>query len=154
MIDSSGRRIKRSIIIRQDTIKFLSDSELNKLEKIELLTDYIQLKKKEVIDFNNNNKVDKSVMLNGRNLTNIGAFRKYVDLYLHNHSAINKDMMIMARQLQPTNHGIPLEVYAFSKDKRWENYEYITSDIFDHLLSAIKYFDLEVFESPNSKSFK
>ena len=60
----------------------------------------------------------------------------------------------MARQLQPTNNGIPIEIYAFSNDKKWENYEYIQADIFDHLLASIQYFDLEVFESPNSKSFK
>jgi miniconductance mechanosensitive channel len=87
-------------------------------------------------------------------LTNIGVFRKYIETYLKNHSAINEEMMIMARQLDPTTQGIPLEIYAFSSDKRWENYEYIMADIFDHLIAAVPYFDLELFELPNSGSFK
>ena len=81
-------------------------------------------------------------------------FRKYIETYLNNHSAINKDMMIMARQLESTTQGIPLEIYAFSSDKRWENYEYIMADIFDHLIAAVPYFHLELFELPNSGSFK
>ena len=92
--------------------------------------------------------------MNGRNLTNIGVFRKYIDSYIHNHSGINKDMMIMIRQLPPTSQGIPIEIYAFSSDKRWENYEYIMADIFDHLLASVSYFDLELFELPSSLSLK
>jgi miniconductance mechanosensitive channel len=86
-------------------------------------------------------------------LTNIGVFRKYIDTYINKHSAINKDMTIMIRQLQPTSQGIPLEVYAFSSDKRWANYEYIMADIFDHLLAAVPYFELELFELPNNANF-
>ena len=97
--------------------------------------------------------IDKSLLLNGRNLTNIGVFRKYIDAYINNHSAINKDMIIMVRQLEPTAQGIPLEIYAFSSDKRWENYEYIMADIFDHLIAAVPYFDLEIFELPSTSSF-
>jgi miniconductance mechanosensitive channel len=93
-------------------------------------------------------------LLNGRNLTNIGLFRKYAETYLQNHSAINKDMMIMVRQLAPTTKGIPIEIYAFSKDKKWENYEYIMADIFDHLIASVPYFELELFELPNDSSFK
>ncbi|NQY06830.1 MAG: mechanosensitive ion channel, partial [Flavobacteriaceae bacterium] len=104
--------------------------------------------------FNENNEVDKTLLINGRNLTNLGVFRKYVESYVSNHSAINKDMMIMARQLAPTSQGIPLEIYAFSKDKRWHNYEYIMADIFDHLLAAIPYFELELFELPSDASFR
>jgi miniconductance mechanosensitive channel len=93
------------------------------------------------------------VLINGRNLTNIGVFRKYIDSYLKQHSAINKDMMIMARQLAPTTQGIPMEIYAFSSDKRWENYEYIMSDIFDHLIASLPYFELEIYELPTGSSF-
>ena len=90
--------------------------------------------------------MNKSLLLNGRNLTNLGVFRKYIETYIENHSAINKDMTIMTRQLEPTPQGLPLEIYAFSSDKRWVNYEYIMSDIFDHSLAAVRYFGLELYE--------
>ena len=95
-----------------------------------------------------------SSSLAGRNLTNLGVFRKYIETYVGNHSAINQDMMIMARQLAPTTQGIPIEIYAFSSDKRWQNYEYIMADIFDHLIASVSYFNIELFELPNSNSFK
>ena len=86
-------------------------------------------------------------------MTNLGVFRKYIETYIERHSAVNKDMMIMARQLEPSTQGIPLEIYCFSSDKRWQNYEYIMSDIFDHVIAAVPYFDLEVFELPNDTNF-
>lgn len=153
MVNSDGRRIKRALSIKLDSIKYLSKNEIDKLKNIELITSYLNTREADVNEFNNENNIDKSLLLNGRNLTNIGVFRKYIESYLKSHSAINKEMMIMARQLAPTTQGIPLEIYAFSSDKRWENYEYIMSDIFDHLIAAIPYFDLELFEQPNSKSF-
>ena len=119
-----------------------------KLEKIEILSAYLKNKREDIENFNSNNSIDKELLINGRNLTNIGIFRKYTETYVENHSAINKDMMIMTRQLAPTTQGIPIEVYAFSSDKRWQNYEYIMADIFDHLIAAVPYFDLEIFELP------
>lgn len=154
MSDSGGRRIKRALIIKQESIHFLSNEGLESLQKIELLTAYLEKRSTDIAEYNTENQVDKSLLINGRNLTNIGVFRKYVDTYLHNHSGINKEMMIMARQLPPTAQGIPLEIYAFSSDKRWENYEYIMADIFDHLLAAIPFFELEGFELPSSTNFK
>ncbi|WP_346882182.1 mechanosensitive ion channel domain-containing protein [uncultured Algibacter sp.] len=154
MSSSEGRRIKRSIYIKQDGIKYLNNNDIESLKQIQLISHYITNRQTEIESHNNSNNVNKSVLLNGRNLTNIGVFRKYVDTYLNQHSAINKDMMIMARQLAPTTQGIPLEIYAFSSDKRWENYEYIISDIFDHLIAALPYFDLQVFELPSSGKFK
>ncbi|PHQ59051.1 MAG: mechanosensitive ion channel protein MscS [Maribacter sp.] len=154
MTDSQGRRIKRALIIKQESIKFLTEEKLQDLKKIELITKYLQTRQEDVNEFNTTNTVDKSILLNGRNLTNIGVFRKYIDAYLNHHPAINKDMMIMARQLAPTPQGIPLEIYAFSSDKRWENYEYIMADVFDHLLAAVPYFELELFELPSSGSFR
>ncbi|ADY30644.1 MULTISPECIES: mechanosensitive ion channel family protein [Cellulophaga] len=154
MTNSPGRRIKRALIIKQESINFLAPKDIQKFKKISLITDYIKSRQESITDFNTSNNIDKSILINGRNLTNIGLFRKYADTYLKNHSAINKDMMVMVRQLAPTPQGIPLEVYAFSSDKRWENYEYIMSDIFDHLLAAIPFFDLELFELPSSSSFK
>ncbi|WP_282122414.1 mechanosensitive ion channel family protein [Algibacter mikhailovii] len=154
MSNSDGRRIKRALFIKQEGIKYLTDSEVDKLKKIQLISAYLETRQADITAYNTNNKIDKGLLLNGRNLTNIGVFRKYIDVYLKNHSAINKDMMIMARQLAPTTQGIPIEIYAFSSDKRWENYEYIMSDIFDHLMAALPYFDLEIFELPSHSSFK
>ncbi len=154
MTNSDGRRIKRALFIKQECIKYLTENEVNQLAKIQLITSYLETRQSDIKKYNTENNIDKGLLLNGRNLTNIGVFRKYIDVYLKNHSAINKDMMIMARQLAPTSQGIPMEIYAFSSDKRWENYEYIMSDIFDHLLAALPYFGLEVFELPSGTSFK
>ncbi len=154
MSNSGGRRIKRALFIKQDGVKYLTEVEINKLKKIELITKYLETREEDISTYNTSNNINKELLLNGRNLTNLGVFRKYIDSYLKGHSAINKDMMIMVRQLAPTTQGIPLEIYAFSSDKRWENYEYIMSDIFDHLIAALPYFDLEIFELPNNSSFK
>tara|TARA_R110000868_G_scaffold5992_3_gene34831 strand:+ start:350 stop:1597 length:1248 start_codon:yes stop_codon:yes gene_type:complete len=153
MTSSDGRRIKRALNIKQEGVKYLTEQEVNKLKEIELITSYLGTRQHDIKSYNSSNNINKNLLLNGRNLTNLGVFRKYIDVYLKNHSAINKDMMIMARQLAPTTQGIPLEIYAFSSDKRWENYEYIMSDIFDHLIAALPYFDLENFELPSGSGF-
>ncbi|MFT6795510.1 MAG: miniconductance mechanosensitive channel [Maribacter sp.] len=150
MQDSGGRRIKRAIIIRQKSIRFLSDTNIENLQKIQLIQPYLNTRNQQIMEYNQKNKINKDLAINGRNLTNFGLFRKYISKYLENHSAINKNMTLMVRQLAPTPQGIPLEIYAFSADKRWENYEYVMADIFDHLIAAIPYFDLEVFELPVS----
>ena len=154
MASSEGRRIKRSININFDSIKFLTNEDINKLAEIEIISTYVKDKLNDIEVFNTSNNINKNLLLNGRNLTNIGVFRKYLQTYIETHSAINKDMTIMVRQLMPTIHGVPLEVYAFSKDKAWENYEYIMSDIFDHIISSVKYFDLHIYEMPSSVSIK
>jgi len=153
MENSDGRRIKRSLNIKLDSIKYLSKNEVDKLKEVELISTYLEKRQSDISKYNTTNNINKDLLLNGRNLTNIGVFRKYLETYIDKHSAINKDMMIMVRQLAPTTQGIPLEIYAFSSDKRWENYEYIMSDIFDHLIAAVPYFDLEIFELPNNSSF-
>ena len=150
---SGGRRIKRSLIIRQKSIRFLTEEEVEKLKKIQLVEAYIGARNEQIKAYNQDNKINKELLVNGRNLTNFGVFRKYVTTYLEGHSAINKSMTLMVRQLQPTPQGIPLEIYAFSSDKRWENYEYVMADIFDHLLAALPYFSLELFELPVTKDF-
>ncbi|QRM90343.1 mechanosensitive ion channel [Lacinutrix sp. WUR7] len=146
MSDSGGRRIKRSILLKATSVHYLTDEDVEKLQKIGLITDYLKDRKKDIDTYNGDHNIDKSVLINGRNLTNLGVFRKYIQSYIESHSAINKDMTIMTRQLAPTSQGLPLEIYAFSSDKRWANYEYIMSDIFDHSLAAVPYFDLELFE--------
>ncbi|RKN81165.1 mechanosensitive ion channel family protein [Ulvibacterium marinum] len=150
MQKSGGRRIKRALIVRQKSVKFLSPDDVESLMKIELITRYLETRDKKIASFNQERGINKDLAINGRNLTNLGVFRKYMESYLENHSAINEDMTLMIRQLNPTPQGIPLEIYAFSSDKRWENYEYIMADIFDHLLAALPYFELEVFELPTS----
>jgi miniconductance mechanosensitive channel len=154
MSQSGGRRIKRAIIIKASSIKFLTTQDLDDLSKVQLIQSYILSRKEEIDNHNNAQGADKSVLINGRNMTNFGVFRKYIDEYLHSHSAVNKEMTIMTRQLAPTPQGVPLEVYCFSKDKVWKNYEYITADIFDHILAAIPYFNLEVFELPTGKDLQ
>jgi len=146
MEDSGGRRIKRAVIIKQSSIRYLSNSQVEELKKIDLIADYLEKRSGDINNYNLKNNVNKDLLINGRNLTNIGVFRKFVESYIENHSAINKDMMIMTRQLAPTAQGIPIEIYAFSKDKRWQNYEYIMADIFDYIIAAVPYFDLEIYE--------
>jgi miniconductance mechanosensitive channel len=154
MLNSDGRRIKRHILIKTSSIRFLEEAELNDLKKIHLISDYIDTRKLEIDEYNSNNKIDKSIAINGRNLTNLGLFRKYITEYLFNYPGLNQDMLMLCRQLQSTSHGVPLEVYAFSHDKRFENYEYIMSDIFDHIIASVGYFDLEIFETVSENDFK
>ncbi len=146
MMDSGGRRIKRSLLIKTSSISFLSSEDIARLEKIELIKEYVKAAQSKIEIYNKEHNVDKSIPVNGRNLSNMGVFRSYVESYLENHPYINKEMTIMSRQLAPTAQGTPLEIYAFSNDKVWKSYEKIMADIFDHLLSAIPYFNLEVFE--------
>ena len=149
MLKSDGRRIKRHILIKSSSIRFLTDDDLQKMRKIELIAPYIETRQIEIERHNHSHNVDKSIAINGRNMTNLGLFRKYISVYMSKQSGINDNMMMMCRQLQSTEFGVPLEIYAFSKDKRWVNYEYIMSDLFDHIFAAVPYFDLEVFEMPS-----
>lgn len=149
---SGGRRIKRAVMIKQSSVKHLNPEEVEQLKKIELISDYISTRQLNIDEYNTEQGVDKSLMINGRNLTNLGVFRKFVETYIENHSAINKEMMIMTRQLAPGSQGIPIEIYAFSQDKRWQNYEYIMADIFDHVIASVPYFDLEIFELPTDRA--
>ncbi|MCD9573934.1 mechanosensitive ion channel family protein [Flavobacterium soyae] len=149
MQNSEGRRIKRHILIKSSSIRFLNNDDLNHMKGIQLITSYIETRQAEIEKYNDLRGIDKSLALNGRNMTNLGLFRKYIMQYLLDHPGLNKNMHIMCRQLQSTAHGVPLEIYVFSSDKRWANYEYIMSDIFDHIMASVIYFDLEIFELPS-----
>jgi miniconductance mechanosensitive channel len=149
MLNSDGRRIKRHVLIKANSIRFLKEEELEKLKKIELINQYIDHRQVEINKYNESHLVDKSLLINGRNMTNFGLFRKYITQYLYNYPGLNKEMILLCRQLQPTPQGIPLEIYTFTNDKRFENYEYIMSDIFDHVIASTSYFDLEIFELPS-----
>jgi len=148
MTDSKGRRIKRSLSINMTSIKFCTDEEISQYKNIELLKDYIESIQSEIATHNDTNSSDKSSLLNGRNLTNIGLFREYAHQYLMANENIRKDLTVMVRQLEPTENGLPIEVYCFSSNINWVEYEGIQSDIFDHLLSSTSNFDLEIFQNP------
>ena len=151
MLDSKGRRIKRHILIKAKSIRFLNEEDLQRMKSIQLISNYIDVRQDEINKYNKTYNVDKSLSINGRNMTNFGLFRKYITQYLEQYPGLNKEMILLCRQLQPTAHGIPLEIYAFSKDQRFEQYEYIMSDIFDHIIASISYFDLEIYELPTDK---
>lgn len=151
MQESEGRRIKRSVFIKQNSVRFLTKDDLSRLKRIQLVAPYMEHMQKEVERTNKKHEVDDSLPINGLNQTNLGVFRKYIDAYLYENPAINKDLFLMVRHLPPTAQGIPLEIFCFSKDKRWEHYEHIQADIFDHVIAAVSYFDLEIFEEPSSK---
>ena len=146
MEESKGRRIKRSLLIKPSSVRFLKNEEINELKKVKLIKDYLNKKSSEIELYNQKENADKSMLLNGRNMTNLGVFRTYIEEYLKAHPMTNDDLTMMCRQLEPTSQGIPIQIYAFSKDKEWTKYEALTSDIFDHLLSSVKYFKLECFE--------
>ena len=154
MSDSNGRRIKRALLIKGSSIKFMGEEELSKLQKIKLISDYISQTQSEIIEHNSNLDIVSDIKVNGRNLTNIGLFRKYTENYLVSNKLINNEMTVMCRQLTPTSQGVPLEIYAFITDKEWKNYENIVSDLFDHLLASLSTFDLELFELPSNINIK
>ena len=146
MEESKGRRIKRSLLIKPSSVRFLKNEEIVELKKVKLIKDYLGKRSNEIELYNQKENADKSMLLNGRNLTNLGVFRTYIEEYLKAHPMTNDDLTMMCRQLEPTSQGIPIQIYTFSKDKEWTKYEALTSDIFDHLLSSVKYFKLECFE--------
>lgn len=149
MQESPGRRIKRSLNIKQNSIRFINDEDIKRYEEIGLIAPYIKQRQEEINEFNTKMGVNKKHLINGRHQTNLGVFRNYALAYLKAHPQIHQEMTMMVRHLPPTTQGIPLEIYCFSVDKRWEFYEGITADIFDHLIAAIPYFDLQLFESPS-----
>ncbi len=154
MDESDGRRIKRSIYVDIGTIKLCTPEMLDRFRKVQYISAYIDAKEKEVSNYNASKGVDDKSPVNGRRLTNVGTFRAYVLSYLKNHPMINKEMTLLVRQLAPADKGLPIEIYVFSKDKDWVNYEDIQSDIFDHLLAVLGEFDLRAFQSPSGSDLE
>ncbi len=146
MVNAGGRRIKRAIILKQNSIRYIADDEIERFRKIQGIRNYIDERQKEIHEYNERIGADRSIAVNGRNLTNGGLFRQYAEWYLQNHPDTHKGYTMMVRQLAPTPSGIPLEIYAFTNTTKWIAYEHIMSDIFDHLIAAVDYFDLEIFE--------
>ncbi len=154
MTESGGRRIKRSILINMNSVKFCTPEMLERFRKIHLIKDYIDNKEEELLEYNTVNNIDSTVIVNGRRQTNIGVFRAYLKEYLMNHPLLNKDMTLMVRQLHPNEKGVPMEIYVFSADRAWVNYEQLQSDIFDHILASVPQFDLEIFQVPAGTDFR
>ena len=146
MQETGGRRIKRSVHVKQSSIRFIDEKELEHFKRIQGISEYIDERNSEIKKYNEESGADKSVAVNGRNLTNMGLFRSYVSGYLRSHPEIKQDMMIMVRQLDPTSKGVPLELYMFADTTVWAKYEGIVADIFDHVFAAANYFDLQIFE--------
>lgn len=151
---TGGRRIKRSIFVDTTSIAFCSEEKIEKLRNIHYLTDYIDTRQREIAEYNIKHHIDTSNQVNGRALTNVGLFRTYISNYLKNHPGIHKEMTTMVRQLAPSEHGLPIEIYAFSNDINWAVYESIQSDIFDHLFAIATEFDLRLFQNPTGNDFK
>ena len=146
MSESEGRRVKRPIYIRASSVRFLNENELDIIGQVERFRDVVNEKKKDIHAYNEALKADTSIPLNGRNLTNLGLFRSYIQTFLEQHPEINQNLTVMCRQLPPTPNGIPLEVYAFTINKQWKNHENISGDLFDHIIASAAYFQLKLFE--------
>ena len=151
---SGGRRIKRSINIDMSSVTFLDSTQIEKLRKFHLLKEYIGYKEKEIAEFNKSLLMEEGTVTNGRKMTNLGTFRRYLEEYLQHHPKISKEMTFLVRHLQPTDKGLPVEIYVFSKDQAWANYEAIQADIFDHILAILPEFELRVFQNPTGIDFQ
>lgn len=149
MTESGGRRIKRSLAIDVNSVRFLSEEDVKRLEQIQLLAPYLEEHRAEVDAWNSANDVDPSSPANGRRLTNLGSLRAYIEKYLAANSNIRADMTFLVRQLPPSSEGIPLEIYVFSGEQRWVQYESVVADIFDHLLAVLPEFGLRAFQRPS-----
>lgn len=152
--DNQARRIKRAIYIKQSSIRFVKEEDLERFRKIERVKNYIDHRQLDIDRFNQSIEADKSIIVNGRNQTNIGIFKKYIETYLKEQTSLNFDFLCLVRNLAPTEFGVPLEVYCFSKRTPFVEYEAIQGMIMDHITAAASYFDLEIFELPSGKDLK
>jgi miniconductance mechanosensitive channel len=148
MSESGGRRIKRAINLDVNSIRFCDDEMLKRFTKIPYMAEYLKSKRDEVSQRHKENAMDELPPGSDRRLTNVGTFRAYVIAYLRDHPMIHQDMTLMVRQLAPGPHGLPVEIYGFSRDQRWVSYENIQADVFDHILAMVPEFDLRVYQIP------
>jgi miniconductance mechanosensitive channel len=150
MSESGGRRIKRAVAIDINSIRFVDKSDIDRYRKFSLLQGYLSHKTGDITAWNEGHDVDTTDVVNGRQQTNVGIYRAYIKAYLHNHPKIfSEKFTFLVRQLEPGPNGLPIELYVFTNDNRWVEYEEIQADIFDHLLAAAPHFDLEVYQSPS-----
>ncbi len=155
MTETGGRRIKRSIFIDLNSIRFLTEDEIEHFKKFVHLKDYIEHKRIEIEEHNKRVYSQYGEFpMNGRALTNVGTFRAYLTNYLRSNPNIHKDLTFLVRQLQPGPTGLPIEIYVFSNDVKWANYEGIQADIFDHVFAIAKEFGLRLFQNPSGEDFR
>ena len=146
MSESGGRRIARTINIDVNTVRYCTPEMIEKYKHYGLIKEYLIEREKDIAEYNKANNIDTSEIMNGRQQTNLGVYRAYIKAYLNNNPKLNHNLTMMVRQMQPTEFGVPLQIYTFSNDKRWVNYEEIQSDIFDHIISAATMFDLKIYQ--------
>ena len=151
MQDNGARRIMRSINIDMHSVKFCTKEMIEKYRKISLIKDYIDSQEKQFYEYNLQNGIDDSVMVNGMRLTNIGVFRAYLQRYIENQPTIDKNQIYMIRQMEPTENGLPIQIYFFTTKFQWVAYEGVMADVFDHIIAVIPEFDLNVFQNLTSK---
>ncbi|MEY3050374.1 MAG: hypothetical protein RLY31_159 [Bacteroidota bacterium] len=151
MVQSGGRRIKRSFYIHAHSVRFLSPERRHDFKSYQLVREFLEQRQQEINAYNQSHNIDTSVLINGRRMTNIGVFRKYLETYLRQHPAIRQDMTVMVRQLAPESRGIPMEIYCFTNTTAWLEYESIQADVFDHVFAAIPFFDLDLFQETGSR---
>jgi miniconductance mechanosensitive channel len=153
MADSGGRRIKRDIAIRMESVKFASPRLIEKLQKVKFLSEFVTQRQREIANYNQaHNLTDEQ--LNVRKQTNIGLFRRYLEYYLKHNESIHQGMTIMVRQLQPTSNGVPIEIYCFTNTIAWLEYEAIQADIFDHIFAVVNEFELQIHENPSGADMR
>ncbi len=154
MSESGVRRIKRAINIDISSVTFCSEKMIERFKKIQYISAYIDEKRTELTEYNKKHNIYDTDLANGRRMTNIGTFRAYIVSYLKEHPKISKNHTLLVRQLDPGPTGIPIEIYVFTTDNNWINYEDIQSDIFDHILAIVPEFGLKIFQNPTGSDFK
>ncbi len=154
MQESEGRRIKRSVLLHIDSIHFATPALTERLGKMNILTDFIEERQKEIEAYNREKGYTGENAINARRQTKVGLFRRYLEYYLDRNENINSDMTIIVRQLNPTEYGLPIEIYCFSKTKDWKEYEGVVGDIFDHIIAMLSTFELRAFERPTGFDLK
>jgi miniconductance mechanosensitive channel len=154
MEESGGRRIKRAVYLDVTTIKFCDKDMLDRFAKFELIRDYVLGREAEILEHNKNLNITEEDIISGRRQTNVGIFRKYLENYLRSKPGIRQDMTFLVRQLQPTDKGLPIEIYVFSRETAWVNYENLQSDIFDHIFAVVPEFGLKIFQAPTGNDIR
>ncbi len=154
MHESGGRRIKRAIHVDMSSVRFVDDDLMEQMRRVQFLREYLDQKMEEIRAYNREHEIDESSPANGRRITNVGTFRAYLEHYLREHPMVHPGLTFLVRQLAPTPQGLPIEIYVFSRDQAWANYEAIQADIFDHVIAVIPLFDLRVFQEPSGSDLR
>jgi len=154
MLDQGARRLKRSVTIDITSVRFLTPESVEALKKVQLIRGYLEEKEKEIEGYNREKGIDESLLINGRHLTNLGVFRIYLIHYLKDHPRVHQGMTQMVRQLEPSETGVPLELYVFVDDIDWASFETVQSDIFDHIFAVVDNFGLRIFQNPSGSDFR